>query len=185
MTLWFEQIPLDEKFPLGAHTFTEESIIAFGKKYDNQYFHTDPEAAKSSHFGSLVASGWHTGSVGQRLMIDMTHDHDIEVRNRGEEPGQSGPGLGANALEFFVPVRPNDTLSYTIHAKDKRKSNSLAGWGILVWIIEGTNQHDKLAYRCELPALSKLRDYRPTTRDKLMLTLFQLPVIGALIKKLR
>ena len=56
MTRWFEDITVDEVFPLGRHSFSEEEIIRFGRLYDPQYFHVDPEAAKFSHFGGLVAS---------------------------------------------------------------------------------------------------------------------------------
>src|SRR5690606_33277949 len=64
MTRWFEDIVIDEAFSLGSHTFEQAEIIAFARQYDPQYFHLDPEAAKHSHFGGLVASGWHTVSVG-------------------------------------------------------------------------------------------------------------------------
>ena len=66
MTRWFEDIAVDEIFPLGSHDFTEAEIIRFGQLYDPQYFHVDPDAARHSHFGGLVASGWHTVSVGHR-----------------------------------------------------------------------------------------------------------------------
>ena len=39
MTRWFEDITLDEAFPLGSHTFTEDEIVRFAKTYDPQYFH--------------------------------------------------------------------------------------------------------------------------------------------------
>jgi acyl dehydratase len=68
MTRWFEHIVIGEVFPLGEHVFTADEIVRFGKLYDTQYFHTDPEAATHSHFGGLVASGWHTVVVGHRLM---------------------------------------------------------------------------------------------------------------------
>lgn len=178
MTLWFEEIPLGESFPLGHHTFSEQAIIDFARKYDNQYFHTDPVKAKQSRFGSLVASGWHTASVGQRLMVDMVHNNGDKLRAEGREPGVSGPGLGVNVLEFFAPVRPGDTLTYTITTKDKRKSNSIPGWGILVSVLEATNQDGVKTYRCELPSLSKLRDYTPTRKEKFFLALSQLPLIG-------
>ncbi len=38
----------------------KDEIIAFAKKYDPQFFHLDEEAARSSIFGGLVASGWLT-----------------------------------------------------------------------------------------------------------------------------
>src|SRR3989338_4445928 len=54
---WFEDIEIGSRLDLGSHTFTAEEIVAFAKKYDPQYFHTDPEAAKHGPFGTLTASG--------------------------------------------------------------------------------------------------------------------------------
>ena len=48
---------LEEKFPEG-YLVTEEEIIEFGQRWDPQPFHTDPEAARQSHFGGLVASSF-------------------------------------------------------------------------------------------------------------------------------
>ena len=70
MTRWYEDIAVGEPFPLGSHDFTEAEIIRFAQLYDPQYFHLDPEAARQSHFGGLVASGWHTVTVGHRHMVD-------------------------------------------------------------------------------------------------------------------
>src|SRR5690606_7758071 len=50
MTQWFEEIELGKPYPLGSHAFTAEEIIRFGRLYDPQYFHVDPEAARHSHF---------------------------------------------------------------------------------------------------------------------------------------
>ena len=54
---YFEDVHVGESDTLGSHTVSAEEIIAFAKKYDPQPFHTDPEAAKDSIFGGLVASG--------------------------------------------------------------------------------------------------------------------------------
>ena len=80
MTRWFEDLVIDEVFPLGSHTFSAEEIIRFAKLYDPQYFHIDPELAKHSHFGGIIASGWHTVSVGHRKMVDALCAIDKHVR---------------------------------------------------------------------------------------------------------
>ena len=53
MTRWFEDIADNEVFPLGAHSFTEAEIVRFGRQYDPQYFHVDPEAAKGKYDGKV------------------------------------------------------------------------------------------------------------------------------------
>lgn len=183
MTRWFEDIVIDEAFPLGSHTFTEEEIIRFGKLYDPQYFHIDPEAARESHFGGLVASGWHTVSVGHRRMVDALEAEEQRLRGLGEEPGVSGPSPGVNKMDFKAPVRPGDTVTYTLTVTNKRPSNSIPGWGILFNTIEAHNQRGELVYHAELVGFSKLRDYRMPFRTSLLMALTKVPGLGKLLRR--
>jgi acyl dehydratase len=171
MTRWFEDIVVDLPFDVGSHTFTEEEIVRFGKRYDPQYFHVDPEAAKHSHFGGLVASGWHTVSVGHRKMVDRLFAEEDIVREEGGTPGVSGPSPGVNRMDFKAPVRPGDTVRYTLTVTGKRMSNSLPGWGLLFNLIEAHTQHGELVYSADLVGFSKLRDYRMQVRLKMMVAL--------------
>jgi acyl dehydratase len=161
MTRWFEDIVIGEPFPLGSHDFTEAEIIRFGKLYDPQYFHVDPEAAKFGPFGGLVASGWHTIAIGHRKMVDGLDAESERLRGLGQEPGIPGPSPGVDKMEFKLPVRPGDTITYGLVVTSKRPSNSLPGWGLLISTIEGTNQHGELVYRGQLASFVKLRDFRP------------------------
>jgi acyl dehydratase len=171
MTRWYEDIAVGEPFPLGSHNFTEAEIIAFGKAYDPQYLHTDPGAAKAGPFGGLVASGWHTVSAGHRLMVDALAAEGERLRAAGKTPGVPGPSPGVNKAEFKAPVRPGDTIAYTLVVTSKRPSNSLPGWGLLINAIEGRNQQDEIVYRAEVVAFSKLRDYHPPLKVKAALAL--------------
>lgn len=181
MTRWFESITIDEAFPLGSHTFTEAEIIRFGQLYDPQYFHIDPEAAKESHFGGLVASGWHTVSVGHRRMVDALEAEEQRLRGLGEEPGVSGPSPGVNKMEFKTPVRPGDTITYTLTVTGKRHSNSIPGWGLLFNTLEAQNQRGELVYHAELVGFSKLRDYKMPLRLRLLMALTRVPGLGKLL----
>lgn len=183
MTRWFEDITLNEIFPLGSHHFTEAEIIRFAKLYDPQYFHTDPEAAKHSHFGGLVASGWHTVSVGHRYMVDALFAEEERLRDEGAEPGVSGPSPGVNRMDFKAPVRPGDTITYTLLVTGKRPSNSIPGWGLLFNTLEARNQNGELVYHAELVGFSKLRDYRMPLRLRLLLALTRIPVLGKVLPK--
>lgn len=183
MTRWFEDIVLDEVFALGEHTFGADEIIRFAKLYDPQYFHIDAEAAKHSHFGGLVASGWHTVSVGHRKMVDTLFAEEDRLRSEGKEPGVSGPSPGVNAMEFKVPVRPGDTVSYQLVVTGKRRSNSIPGWGLLFNKISATNQRGELVYQADLVGFSKLRDYRMPLKLKVLLALTRLPLIGRRLER--
>lgn len=183
MTRWFEDVQIDLPFDLGSHTFTEDEIIRFGTLYDPQYFHTDPEAAAQSHFGGLVASGWHTVSVGHRLMVDRLVAEEDVVRAEGGEPGVSGPSPGVNRMDFKAPVRPGDTVRYTLTVTGKRRSNSIPGWGLLFNLLEAHNQHGDLVYSADLVGFSKLRDYRMPLRLRAMLALTKVPGLKALVQR--
>jgi acyl dehydratase len=183
MTRWFENVPIDEPFPLGSHTFTADEIIRFGKLYDPQYFHVDEEAARVSHFGGLVASGWHTVSVGHRRMVDALGAEEERLRGLGEEPGVSGPSPGINKMEFKAPVRPGDTVTYTLVVTGKRPSNSIPGWGLLFNTLDAVNQRGERVYHAELVGFSKLRDFKMPLRLKMLQALTNIPGLGKLLRR--
>ena len=183
MTRWFEDIVIDEVFPLGDHTFSADEIIRFATLYDPQYFHLDAAAAQHSHFGGLVASGWHTVSVGHRKMVDALFAEEERLRGLGREPGVSGPSPGVNSMDFKVPVRPGDTVSYELVVTSKRPSNSIPGWGLLFNKLTAVNQRGELVYRADLVGFSKLRDYSMPLRLRVLLALTRVPLIGPLLKR--
>jgi len=98
---YFEDVQMGESDTLGSHTFTEAEIIAFAKKYDPQPFHTDPEAAKATIFGGLIASGWHTCAI----MMRMT----AATIRRNQLATTGSPGV--DSCRWLKPVRPGDTLT--------------------------------------------------------------------------
>jgi len=183
MTRWFEDIVVDEVFDLGTHTFTEEEIVRFARLYDPQYFHVDREKAGLSHFGGIVASGWHTVCVGHRKMVDALFAEEERLRGLGQEPGVSGPSPGVNSMEFRAPVRPGDTVRYTLVVTSKRPSNSIPGWGLLFNDLTARNQHGEIVYHAELVGFSKLRDYRMPLRLRALMALAKLPVIGKALRR--
>jgi acyl dehydratase len=126
--MWFEDIAIGGKRTLGTHSFTEDEIIAFAKKYDPQPFHIDPQAAKSSMFGGLIASGWHTVAVWMRLAIDA---RTREAAARGDRsPGGVSPGF--EDLRWLKPVRPGDTLTFTMETVGKRDLASRPALGLVL-----------------------------------------------------
>lgn len=181
MTRWFEDIIIDEAFPLGSHTFTEAEIVSFGRQYDPQYFHLDPAAAAHSHFGGLIASGWHTVVVGHRKMVDALGAEEERLRGIGEEPGVSGPSPGVNRMDFKAPVRPGDTVTYTLTVTGKRPSNSIPGWGLLFNSLDAVNQHGETVYHAELVGFSKLRDFKMPLRLRMLEALTKIPGLGKLL----
>src|SRR5579862_298005 len=61
--LYFENLSVGQRFVSGSATITAVDIKRFAEEFDPQPFHVDDEAARSSLFGGLVASGWHTAAL--------------------------------------------------------------------------------------------------------------------------
>ncbi len=97
--LYFEDFWAGQVVELGSHTVTEEEIVAFARQWDPQPFHVDPEAAKETVFGGLIASGWHTGAIWMRCYVDTLLG----------PASQGSPGI--EELRWPAPVRPGDTLA--------------------------------------------------------------------------
>src|SRR5687767_2369387 len=100
--IWWEDFKVGDATELGRHTFSEQEIVAFGRQYDPQPFHIDPEKAKASAFGGLIASGWQTCAVGMRLMVDGYISQTVSL---------GSPGI--DSIRWLKPVRPGDTVTYS------------------------------------------------------------------------
>src|SRR5262249_19490895 len=118
---------------LGSHTFTEAEITAFASRYDPQPFHVDPVAARTTIFGGLIASGWHTCAVMMRL--------SVEAAGRAGAAGTGPQGIGS--CRWVKPVRPGDTLSGRSEVLETWPSHSRP-FGFVRRRIEMRNQRDEL-----------------------------------------
>ena len=96
----FEDFEPGQVHELGSIVVSEDEIVSFARQFDPQPFHVNPEAAKDSVFGGLIASGWHTGAMWMRLYVDSL---------LGGGSGQGSSGI--EELRWLAPVRPGDTLN--------------------------------------------------------------------------
>lgn len=135
-----EDIPAGAVVRWGEHHFTEEAIIRFGQRFDPQAFHVSRAAGEASHFGGLVASGWHSGSAWLRTVIDRWAALDAVA----PLPAR-GPGFGLKDVVWHHPVYAGDTLTYFSKVLEARTSASKPGWGILTQRNYGYNQRGELA----------------------------------------
>ena len=138
--IWFEDTEIERKIPLGQYVFTRENIIAFAAKYDPQPFHLDETAGENSHFGGLVASGWHTACASMRMLVDARHAHVAQMLARGETVADGGPSPGVRDMAWSQPVRPGDVIAYATTCTGKRPV-SRPGWGLVEARNTGTNQN--------------------------------------------
>jgi acyl dehydratase len=143
---YLEDIPIGERTEIGRHTFTAEEIKSFASRYDTQVFHLDEDAAARSHFGRLVASGWHTAAVCMRMLVENARRVAAERHARGEPVAVWGPSPGFRDLKWIKPVYVGDTISYATQPIATRISQSRPGWGLVFSLNTGTNQHGELVY---------------------------------------
>ena len=138
---FFEDIQVGDVFEVGRYTFTADNIKAFATRFDPQPFHVDEEAAARSHFGALVASGWHTALAWMRLMIDHRRRIDETMLARGEPVAGIGPALGFRDLKWLKPVYVGDIIDYKSEVTELRLSNSRPRFGLMTFRSTGVNQN--------------------------------------------
>ncbi|MFG1343622.1 MaoC family dehydratase [Xanthobacter autotrophicus DSM 431] len=154
---FLDEIEVGTRVVLGHHTFTQDEIIAFARRFDPQPFHVDPEAAKRSHFGALVASGWHTASLWMKCNVDFRTREAEAQRTKGERAPMVGPSPGFSNLRWLKPVYAGDTITYASEVREKTASKSKPQWGILKAYNTGTNQYGDLVIDFETAVLLERR----------------------------
>jgi len=147
--LYWEDFLPGETVEIGRHTFEESEMLEFARQFDPQPFHTDPEAAKQSFFGGLIASGWHTCAIGMRLMVQ----HYI-----GRSASAGSPGV--DNIRWLAPVRPGDTITYRRVILESRPSASKPGLGLVRSRSEALNQRGEMVMTMEGWGLFKRRPAR-------------------------
>jgi acyl dehydratase len=130
---YFEDFTPGRVFEYGSRTLSEAEIIRFASDWDPQRFHTDPEQAKQTPYGGVIASGWHTGCVLMRFMCDAYLNEASCIGSPGIEDWR-----------FALPVRPGDTLRYRAKVLEARPSASKSDRGIVKWHWELLNQHGEV-----------------------------------------
>lgn len=130
--LYFEDLQPGDRFNTSEHCVTAAEIIEFAQRHDPQPFHTDPEAAKQTFFGGLVASGWQTAAISMGLMV------------RGEMPLHGGViGQAVDNLRWPRPVRPGDRLRVVMEVAGLEPHPARAGFGWLRLRCRTLNQDGK------------------------------------------
>ncbi len=106
-----------------------DEIVAFGRAWDPQRFHVDPEGAKDSIYGGIIASGMHTMCIMFRL---------LELASEFGDYFEGG--LGADKIKWSHPVRPGDRLSVTLEITGARVSRSRPDCGVVLSRVTTVNQ---------------------------------------------
>ena len=125
----FESFEIGQVQTFGAYEVTEAEVIEFASKYDPQFFHLDAEAAKTSLFGGLCASGWHTCAMTMAMLVE-------NMKGKGRSLGS--PGI--DKLKWLRPVYPGDILSVRMEVTGLHPSQSRPTIGIVTSTVTVSNQ---------------------------------------------
>jgi acyl dehydratase len=130
--LYLEDLSVGDRFSAGPMTVDADDIKRFAREYDPQPFHLDEEAAKSSMFRGLVASGWHTAALTMRLLTS------------GGMPLAGGLVGAGGELEWLRPVRPGDRLSVESEIIEITRSRSRKDRGTVMTRTRTLNQNSEV-----------------------------------------
>jgi acyl dehydratase len=143
---YFEDYIPGSVYEFGSMRVEEEAMIEFARLYDPQPFHVDPETARKSAFGGLIASGWFTAALAMRLLVDH---YVSRVASMGSP--------GAGEVRWLKPVRPGDELSIRVEILEARRSKSKPDRGIVRASVEVLNQHREVVMTREAVGVTRCR----------------------------
>lgn len=130
----FEDLAVGEKRRSRERVVSAEEIVAFARQYDPQWFHSDPEAAKDSVFGEVVASGIHVFALWRQLDHEINSDIDFVC------------GVGMDEVRLRKAIRAGDTIHVTSQIVALTPSKSRADRGTALTRYAVVNQHGEEAF---------------------------------------
>ncbi len=130
--IFLDDLQVGQRFSTASLQIDEAQIKAFASQFDPQPFHLDHEAARSTMFGGLAASGWHTAALTMRLMVDSG-------------PRLAGGIVGAGGeITWPRPTRPGDVLTVFSEVMEVTPSKSKPDRGMVTLRSETRNQQGEV-----------------------------------------
>jgi acyl dehydratase len=147
---YFDDFHVGMRFETAAAAVSEADIIAFARQFDPQYYHVDPDAARRSAFGGLIASGLHTLSLCFRQFFDL----DLWPNAIIASPGMTN-------LKWPKPVRPGDMIRSVVDVIEVRPSESKVDRGVIVTRHTAMNQRDETVLSADCAHLVRRKNAAP------------------------
>jgi len=130
--LYLEDLYVGQRFTsTGTFRMEEEKMKAFAAEFDPQPFHLDDDAAKSTIFQGLAATGWYTAAASMRLLVDS-----------GLRLGNGLVGLGGE-ISWPRATRPGDILRLEAEILEIRPSRSKPNQAVVTVRSTVFNQNDE------------------------------------------
>src|SRR4051794_20608095 len=132
--LYLDDLTVGQRFTSGTYVMEAVRIKEFAAEFDPQPFHLDEDAAQTSAFKGLAASGWHTAAVAMRLLAESG------MRFANGLLGLSGE------IAWPRPTRPGDILQLESEIAEITPSRSKPQQGIVTIQSTMLNQNGEAVY---------------------------------------
>ena len=133
--LYLDDLSVGQVFTSRSQSLDAADIKRFAGEFDPQPFHTDEQAARSTFFGGLAASGWHTAAMTMRLMVD------------GGVPIAGGLVGAGGEIAWPRATRPGDVLHVVSEVLEIVTSRSRPDRGMVTVRSETKNQAGEVVQR--------------------------------------
>ena len=136
MKLYFEDLEEGAVFPGDECLVDRDEMLQYALKNDPSPIHVDEEAARTSPYGGLIASGGYTVTLWYRSAIPVVTKLAF---------------LGGFEwhIKLPLPVRAGDALRTEVTILSK-KASSKAGRGYVTALHRVLNQKDQVVFTCEV-----------------------------------
>lgn len=142
----FEDLQVGEERRSAPRTVTQDEMVAFARLYDPQWFHSDPEAARESSFGEVVASGVFVLAIWRQLDHTMNSDIDFVC------------GIGFDEFRLETALRAGDTVTAESRILELIPSKSRNDRGTAITQYWLRNQRGEIVLRFKSINLVHRRD---------------------------
>ena len=130
--IYFEDFTMGRRFETGARKLSQDDIVEFGRQFARLPYHTDPEAAKDTMFGGVVAAGLHTAALAFGLFIE-TGVFSV--------CGMGSPGM--DKVRWRRPVRPGDEVRAIAEVIEASPARGDGGRNLIRLAFDTMNQNDE------------------------------------------
>ena len=135
-TQYFEDYVVGSARTSTGRTITEADVVLHaGQTGDFYPHHMDAEWCKTQSFGQRIAHG--------------TLIFSIAVGQTAGEVNPEAFSYGYDRLRFIRPVFLGDTLTARCTVKEKRDDPKRPQYGVVVELVEATNQRGETVLACE------------------------------------
>lgn len=152
---YFEDYKPGVVYEFAPATVSESDIVDFARRFDPQPYHADPALAASYPFGGVIASGWHTGALMMRSLVDNYLSSVATL-----------PSPGVDELRWLRPVRAGDALRMRIHVLSTQRSKSKPDRGVVTTHIEMLNQSNDVIMTVKAINIFLCRNPQRDTTDR-------------------